>query len=150
MDEKNTNTSAADITPIARFLGMSAAILMILGLLTGGYVSNAMVGKIPVDPHAALASHLNALLGCFWIVAVAWSLPLLRYGPVGLKRLAWLVIVPNYANWIVTAVKAWLHVAGVDPSGSPANVGVFVALTVGVVSPSLAAAGARAYGFRSH
>jgi (hydroxyamino)benzene mutase len=136
-------------TPAARLLGKSAAILILLGLLTGGYVSAAMTGKVPADAHAALASHLNAILGGFWMLGVAWSLPLLSYGDVGLRRLAWATIIPNYANWFVTAVKAWWKVAGVDYVGEGKNDTIFGLLTLLVVLPSLAAAAAWVYGYRA-
>jgi hydroxylaminobenzene mutase len=126
----------------------AAAWLMLIGLLTGGYVSSAMTGKISADPHMALAAHLNALMGTFFLLGVAWTLPMLRYGAVGQQRLAWLVITANFANWAVTCVKAWLRVSGVDFIGQPANDGIFVALTLTVVLPSLAATGAWVYGFR--
>ena len=126
----------------------AAAWLLLVGLLTGGYVAAAMTGKVPADPQMALASHLNALLGAFFLLGVAWTLPMLRYGAVGQQRLAWLVIVANFANWSVTGVKAWLRVSGVDFIGQAANDAIFVTLTLFVVLPSLAAAGAWVYGFR--
>lgn len=126
----------------------AAAWLMLIGLLTGGYVSSAMTGKVPADPHMALAAHLNALMGTFFLLGVAWTLPMLRYGPVGQQRLAWAVIIANFANWGVTCIKAWLRVSGVDFIGQPANDAIFVTLTATVVLPALAAAGAWVYGFR--
>jgi hydroxylaminobenzene mutase len=126
----------------------AAAWLMLVGLLTGGYVSSAMTGKVPADPHMALAAHLNALMGTFFLLGVAWTLPMLRYGPVGQQRLAWAVIIANFANWAVTCVKAWLRVSGVDLIGQPANDAIFITLTLSVVLPSLAAASAWVYGFR--
>jgi hydroxylaminobenzene mutase len=45
-------------------------------------------------------------------------------------------------------VKAWLRVAGVDFIGQAANDAIFITLTVTVVLPALAAAGAWVYGFR--
>jgi (hydroxyamino)benzene mutase len=134
--------------PAARLMAHAAAWLMLLGLLTGGYVSSAMTGKIPADPHMALAAHLNALMGTFFLLGVAWTLPMLRYGAVGQQRLAWLVILANFANWGVTGVKAMLRVKGVDFIGEPANDAIFVTLTATVVLPALAAAGAWVYGFR--
>ncbi|WP_240486700.1 hypothetical protein [Hyalangium minutum] len=141
-----TATSAP--LPAARLMAHAAAWLMLLGLLTGGYVSSAMTGKLPADPHMALAAHLNALMGTFFLLGVAWTLPMLRYGPVGQQRLAWLVIVANFSNWAVTGVKAWLRVSGVDLIGQPANDAIFLTLTATVVLPALAAAGAWVYGFR--
>jgi hydroxylaminobenzene mutase len=138
--------SAPSVTQ--RFLAPAGAWLLLLGLFTGGFAAAAMTGQLPADGHAALASHLNALLGSFWIFAVAWTLPMLGYGPVGQKRLAWLVVVPNFGNWLVTAIKAFVGVGGLALDRNPANNAVFVALNVVVVLPSLAAGVAWAWGFR--
>ncbi len=134
--------------PAARLMAHAAAWLMLVGLLTGGYVSFSMTGKLPADPQMALAAHLNALMGCFFLLGVAWTLPMLRYGVVGQRRLAWAVILANYANWSVTCVKAWLRVAGVDFIGQPVNDAVFGVLTLTVVLPALGAAAAWVYGFQ--
>ena len=131
----------------ARDLTRNAAILMAIGLATGIFVSTAMTGKVNADPHAALASHLNALLGCFWMIGVAYSMPMLRYGEVGLKRLVWLTTIPNFSNWIVTAIKAFLKVSGVDYIGEGKNDFIFGLLTAFVVIPSFVAVGAWVYGF---
>jgi len=106
-----------------------------------------MVGKIHADAHAMLASHLNALLGAFLMLGVAWTLPMLRYGPKGQMRLAWAFVVATWANWLITAIKAFLFVSGVDKTGEPKNDAVFGALMVLVILPSLAAAIAWAVGF---
>jgi (hydroxyamino)benzene mutase len=134
--------------PAQRLLAKSAAILLVIGLLTGIFVSAAMTGKIAADPGAALASHLNALMGCFWMAAVGWSLPMLGYGERALGRLAWATVLPNFANWAVTVFKAMLKVKGIDAIGEGKNDLVFGLLTLLVVMPSLAAAGAWAWGFR--
>ncbi|WP_239576964.1 hypothetical protein [Archangium primigenium] len=139
---------AVGVLPAARLMAHAAAWLLLVGLLTGGYVAAAMTGKVPAEPRGALASHLNALMGTFLLLGVAWSLPMLRYGPRGQTRLAWAFIGANFANWAVTAVKAWLHVAGVDATGEPVNDAVFGVLTLSVVLPSLGAAAAWVYGFR--
>lgn len=138
---------AAKITEAQRALGRNAAVLLLLGLLAGGLVAGAMTGQVNADRGALLASHLNALLGCFWMVAVAATMPWLRYGDVGLRRLAWATTLPNVANWAVTAAKAFLKVAGVGLTGVAANDAIFVALNLFVVLPSLVAAGAWVYGF---
>ena len=142
------SSSQAAPLPAARLMAHAAAWLLLVGLLTGGYVAAAMTGKVPADARGALASHLNALMGTFLLLGVAWSLPMLRYGAQGQRRLAWAFIVANFANWAVTGVKAWLRVAGVDATGEPVNDAVFGLLTLLVVLPSLAAAGAWVYGFR--
>ena len=51
-------------------------------------------------------------LGCLWLVALAYTLPMLRYGEVGRKRLVLITAIPAYANWLVTTVKSFFHVAG--------------------------------------
>lgn len=131
---------------IERFLARAAAILMMLGLLTGILVGQAMTGGLKLDAHAALAAHLNALMGVFWILGFAWTLPMLRYSETGKRRLAWLVVIPNYANWLVTTVKGFLGVSGVAYSGYGANDAVFFALILSVVLPSFAAGGGWLYG----
>ena len=134
--------------PAARLMAQAAAWLLLLGLLTGGYIAAAMTGKVPASAPVTVASHLNALMGTFLLLGVAWTLPFLRYGPVGQRRMAWGFIVGNYANWLVTAVKAWLHVSGVDMTGEPRNDAIFVTLSATVVLPTLVASAAWVYGFR--
>ncbi len=128
------------MSPEARPLAQRAAILMCLGLLTGVLVSAAMTEKIPADAHMMLASHMNALLGALWMVAVAWSLPLTRLGSEGRARLVTGVTIANYANWLITLVKAFLMVSGVDYIGEPLNDMVFAGLTLFVVLPSFGVA----------
>lgn len=126
--------------PQQRLLAKSAAILLLISLATGVYVAAAMTGKINADPGTALAAHIGAFLGCFWMVAVGWSMPMLGYGERGLTRLAWLTIVPNYGNWLITSFKALWKVRGVDATGDPHNDTIFALLTAFVVLPSFAAA----------
>jgi hydroxylaminobenzene mutase len=130
-----------------RTLGRAAAWLFLLALLTGGLIPGSLNGTLPFDAHTLLASHLSGLLGCFLLLGVAWSLPLLRYGERGRRRLGWAFIVANYGNWAITALKARLHVAGLGWIGHPANDAIFVLLTVFVVVPSLAAGMAWIAGF---
>ncbi|MBM4360251.1 MAG: hypothetical protein FJ096_19260 [Deltaproteobacteria bacterium] len=132
---------------LARRLGAASAGLILLGLLTGFLVAAAMTGKVGAEPHAMLASHLNALMGAFWLLGIGWSLPLLAL-PEG--QLAWLVrlaVVANYANWFLTCIKSFLRVAGLEATGHPANDGIFVLLTGLVVLPALGAAGLWLRGF---
>jgi hypothetical protein len=127
----------------AAFLG---AVLLIISFATGGLLAMAMTGKVSADAHGVLAAHLNALFGCFWLCAVAFTLPLTRFGETGASRLVLLTAIPAYANWIITIAKAFLHVAGVGLNGNGSNDAVFVALNVFVVLPSFAAAVVWAYG----
>jgi hydroxylaminobenzene mutase len=115
---------------------------LLTGLLTGLPLAQAMTGKLDADIGSLVAAHLNALLGMAWIVACAWSLPLLKYGATGLARIGWTLVVCNYSNWLVTFIKAFLHVKGVGFGGNPANDAVFGVLGVTVVVPALVAGGA--------
>ncbi len=128
-----------DSTEVQRLCARAGAVLVFVAFLTGIFVSAAMTGKVPADVHGALASHLNALIGGVLVLGVGWSMPFVRFDVVGKRRIAWLFIASNFANWIITAVKAFLHVAGVAPTGQAANDAVFVALTLFVVLPSFAA-----------
>lgn len=132
-----------------RLLGKAAALLFLIALLTGLYAGLAMSGKIPVHGGAALASHLNALMGTFLMVSFGWTMPMLRYGDAAKRRLALVFVATSYANWIITAVKAALQVSGLDLVGKAANDGVFVALQIFVVLPTLGAAIAWVLGFRA-
>jgi hydroxylaminobenzene mutase len=136
-----------EIEALQRRLGSWAAGLMAVGMLTGLYVAAAMTGKVPADGRMAVSAHLNAVIGSLWMIAVAWSLPLLRYGPVGLSRLAWAVTLSNVANWALTCVKAWWKVSGIDATGEAHNDAIFGALTALVVLPAFVAAGGWAWGF---
>ncbi len=121
-----------------RQLATAAGILFFLGAVTGILVSAAMTGKIDASGPAMLASHLNALMGCFWLVCVAltwqWT-ELSAQGTAWLVRSTWIAA---YANWLVTLVKALLKVHGIDFIGEAANDVIFGALTLTVVLPTLA------------
>jgi (hydroxyamino)benzene mutase len=139
-----TTTAAEDVS---LFLGKAAAILILIGLLTGGYVAAAMTGMIDADPHTTLASHLSALMGAFLLFGLAWSVPRLGYGPKGLRRIAWLAVVPMYGNWLITAFKALWKVSGVEATGEWRNDVIFGLLNVVVVGPVLLASIAWVVGF---
>ena len=47
---------------------------MMLGLFTGVYISMAMTNIIDANVRMVVASHLNALLGGFWMLGVGWLL----------------------------------------------------------------------------
>src|SRR5205085_918072 len=97
-------------------------------------------------PRLALAAHLNALLGGMWLVLVSATLDLLCYGEIGRTRLAWVVIVPAWANWLVTLVASVLGVTGLQYSHDTANNAVAALLHSLVVLPSLVGAFAWAWG----
>lgn len=124
-------------------LARAGAVLLLLGLLTGVFISSPAF-----DTHSLLAAHLDALMGAFLLWGLAFSLPMLRYDDVGRSRLAWTFVVASYGNWLITAIKSWLHVSGLGWTADPANDAVLVALLAAVVLPSLAGAGAWIAGLR--
>ena len=142
-------------TQLQRSLMARAAVLFFLGLLTGIWAGAVLtrgraLGLTLGTPHferLALASHLNGLLGCFWMLGVAFTLEHTRYGPTGKLWLARLVTVVNYANWAITLLASILDVRGLElRSGEGANNLVAVLLLAGVVLPGLAAAALWAWG----
>ena len=141
-------SSERTLDPTERLLAISAAALFLIALVTGIYAGAAMTAKLHVDAHAALASHLNALMGTFLLVSYGWTLPMLRYGDVGKKRIAVLFVASSFANWAVTVAKAALFVSGLEPLGSGPNDTIFVLLQITVVLPGLVGAGAWVWGFR--
>src|SRR4051794_28479385 len=117
--------SDGSILPASRVAARNAAVLLLVGLLTGGYVSFAMTGKVSADPHMALAAHLNCLLGAFWLLGLGWTLPMLRFEASAQGRLVWLTTVANFANWAVTVLKSLWKVSGVDAIGEAHNDTIF-------------------------
>jgi (hydroxyamino)benzene mutase len=131
---------------LQRLTALAGAALMLVGMLTGFFVSAAMTGSAPADAHAALASHLNAVLGALWVIAVAVTMPWLRYSVVGCRRLAQLTFAANFANWLITVWKALWRVVGVGLVGEPHNDVIFGLLATFVVVPAVAAAAAWVFG----
>lgn len=114
----------------------AGAILLFGGMITGLLVAAAMTGKVGADGRMVLGAHLNAILGAFILFGFAMSLKYMKYGETGLRRISLTLIVSNYANWLVTILKAFLHVHGVDATGQGKNDLVFGLLTAFVVLPS--------------
>jgi hypothetical protein len=134
------------VRALQRRTAAAGAGLLVLAFGTGVLLASAMTKSVDADVHEIVAAHLNAVLGCLWLAALAFTLPLLRYGNVGKRRLVLATALPAYANWLVTVVKAFLHVAGVGLTGDHANDAVFGVLSVCVVIPSFGAAIAWTYG----
>jgi (hydroxyamino)benzene mutase len=133
---------------IARRLAFHAALLMLVGLLTGGAVGFAMMDQLPVDARMMLGAHLNGLIGGLWLCAVAWSLKFSTLSEERASGMAWLFIGSVWANWAVTAAKSIPAVHGVGINDDPVNNAVFGVLTLTVVLPALAACGLWAWGLR--
>jgi hypothetical protein len=124
---------------VQRHLARAAAVLLLLGFLTGGLAPQAMTGKIDADARVLLVSHTNALLGGLLLLGLGWTLPFVRANKRTLVRISALFAVSNYANWLLTGIKAFLHVSGVDHTGQARNDVMFGLLAALVVVPSFAA-----------
>jgi len=136
-----------DDDPVRRRLAWAGAWLFAVGMVTGLWAAAVLTEKVAVAiPRLALAAHLNALLGGLWLIAVASTLDLLRYGPVGRLRLSWLVMVPAWGNWLITLVASVLGVTGLEYTRDTANHAIAALLHSLVVLPSLVGAGAWAWG----
>ena len=133
-------------TALQRRVAAAGAMLLVIGFATGAILAAAMTKKVNADTHEVVAAHLNAIFGALWIVALAFTLPMLRFGDRGKARLALVTIVPAYSNWLITLVKSFLFVTGVEPTSDGTNTAVFVALTIFVVTPSFVSAIAWTYG----
>src|SRR5215813_5280920 len=103
-------------------LARSGAWLFAAGMVTGLWAAVVLTGRVTVPiPRLALAAHLKGILGGIWQVAVAWTCPFLSYGDRGLRRLAMLVAVPAWANWLITLAASVLGVRGLEYTGHGAN-----------------------------
>ena len=131
---------------LQRRTAAAGAILLVIALLTGILLAEAMSGAVHADVAEVVAAHLNAFLGCLWLVALAVTLPWLRFGDRGKRRLVIITAIAAYSNWAVTTVKSFLHVTGVKADQDHTNDAVFVALTIFVVIPSFVAAIGWVYG----
>ena len=126
----------------------AGAWLFAVGLVTGLWAAVVLTEKVVVAiPRLALAAHLNGLLGGLWLIAVAATLDRLRYGLVGRRRLALVVILATWANWLITLVASGLGVRGLEYTADVSNNAVAVLLQLLVVLPSLVGAVAWAWGF---
>jgi hydroxylaminobenzene mutase len=135
---------------LRRRLAQLAALLFALGMVTGLWAGLVLSDKVKVAiPHLALASHLNALLGCFWLLGVSYTVPMLSFGERGKMRLAILTLVPAYGNWFVTLVASVLGARGLEFTGNGSNDLVAVLLQVVVVLPTLAACSGWCWGLFS-
>jgi len=126
----------------------AGAWLFAVGLLTGLWAALVLTGKVVVPiPRLALAAHLNGLLGGLWLIAVATTLDRQRYGLVGRRRLALLVIVATWSNWLITLIASVLGVRGLEYTADFRNNAIAVLLDLFVVLPALIGAFAWAWGF---
>ncbi|HJZ85792.1 MAG TPA: hypothetical protein VKN99_11510 [Polyangia bacterium] len=135
---------------LRRKLAGAGAALFAIGMLTGFWTALAMGDVVKVAiPRLSIATHLNALLGGLWLIALALTLDLLHYGPVGRRRLALLAAFPAWANWLITLVASLLGVRGLRYTGELRNDAIAALLQALVVAPTIAAVFVWVWGFRA-
>ena len=131
---------ASQLEHDAKKLCYLSALLFFLAAVTGLLVSAAFTKKVTANPHYMLASHLNALMGCFWLLGVAFTLKWVRLGGQTLALLLITSVVAAYANWLVTLFKSFMDVPGIDFVGDTRNDFIFIVLTITVVVPTFISA----------
>ena len=137
-----------DVDPLRRRLASSGAWLFAIGMLTGLWAGAVLTERVSVTlPRLALSAHLNALLGGMWLVLVGSTLDMLHYGDIGRRRLAWVVIVPAWANWLITLIASVLGVRGLEYTADVRNNVIAGLLDFFVVLPALLGGFAWAWGF---
>ena len=117
----------------------AGASLFVLGAVTGLLVSASFGGLLPSSPEFMLAAHLNALMGCFWLVCVGVTWERVSLSPSASRWLVRAALLAAYGNWLVTLVKALLRVQGINYLGEARNDAIFAALTLTVVIPTFIA-----------
>ena len=137
-----------DSIATARRMAFAAALLFLSGGLTGIPLALAETSALDADPGAFMAAHLNALMGAFWLLGAGWSLAHTRLGPRGLAWMYRLLLTAAYANWFVTALKAFWRVRGVSFTGDARNDTIAALLNALVVLPTLAGCALWAWGLR--
>ena len=131
-----------------RTMARHGAAMMVATLLVGGLAALSMSGSLPLDGKMLLSAHVTGVVGVFFVIAVAWTLPMLGYGDAGRARLALAIVLANWANLVIGTAKAGFAVHGVGLTGELANDVVFVLLNLLVVVPTLAGSIAWFWGLR--
>jgi hypothetical protein len=125
---------------------------MVTGLWAGIVLSHGRAIGLELTPprheRLALEAHIAAMLGAFWMIAVAYTLEHLRFGESGRRRMAQVVTLIAFGDWAVTILASVLDVRGIDFGGDAPNKIVAGLFQLLVVLPSLAASAAWAYGLR--
>ena len=96
----------------------------------------SFTGKIDVNPHFMLASHLNAILGTFWLFCLAQSWQWIDLSERSKVILYRSTLIAAWANWLITLIKSVLKVQGIDWVGEAYNDLIFMILTLTVVLPT--------------
>jgi hypothetical protein len=147
-----------NLTELQRHLLFRAALLFFVGMLTGLWAGVVLSDGRAIGmvlnwklqfPRLVLASHLNALMGTFWLLGVAFTLEHGSFTDNGKRWLARLTLTAAYGNWAITLLASILDARGLDMAGDARNNIVAGLLQVFVVVPTLAASGMWVLGLRA-
>ena len=136
------------VTRCERRLAFHGALMMFLGMVYGLYVALVMTGAAPGHPEIALGSHLNAIFGALWLLCMGWSLKLTSLSPRLLQLAVRSTLIGAWANWIISALKAFTGDVAISFSGVSTNDALFTARIVLVIIPCLVGPGIWAWGLR--
>jgi hypothetical protein len=117
---------------------------MLVGLYAGGVATGMLGGNV----HYALAAHLTALLAGLLLVAVGVTIPRLRWGETGRRRLANLLLAGSAANVAFNIVKAIVDVRALELTGDAVNDVLFAFANAFIVLPHLVGIAAWTWGLR--
>ncbi|MEP0987136.1 hypothetical protein [Ekhidna sp.] len=130
-----------------KVIARSAAVLFLLGLLTGIYVTFVATDQIDGNLGASVAAHLNGIIGALIILSLHLILRIIKFGHLYKVNMIRLFILANYSNWFLTLVKSFLDVDGLEIiQKSLANNVIHIALVMLVVIPSLVGGGMWVFG----
>ena len=87
-------------------------------------------------------------MGCFCLLGLAWTLPMLRYQEKTVVLLCRLIGLSVWANWLFTLIKAFGLVSGLTYTGDVKNNLIAASLQVFVVLPALVGSVLWAWGLR--
>jgi hydroxylaminobenzene mutase len=121
-------------------LVVAATSLFLVGAVTGILIPTAVDDPDKEVFARLVASHLNAILGCFWLLGLAWTLPRLQLSGGQVKALCLMTMLSAWANWGVTLAKAYMGHSALDWGAGGGNGALWIALVSTVVLPTLGAA----------
>lgn len=126
-----------------------AAILFLLANLTGLLLIAINNDIIMADKRQMFNSHLNGLLGCFWLLGLAFSLRWVNMGGIANKLLVYTAAIAAYALWLLSLLKSILNVEGTTMGASAENDAIVIGYMILVVIPTLISACLWVTGLRS-
>src|SRR5690349_9895960 len=101
---------------VTRRVAQAGVALLLMALLIGMWAGLALSGQAPGDGKILLGAHVTAVTGGLWALAFGWTQPMLRLEDAARRRLAWLVVAPQFANAAIGFAKGLAGVHGVGLS----------------------------------